>query len=38
LGRELIGYTGWIDFALAARATAGKRRHREREAAAINRT
>jgi hypothetical protein len=22
LGRELVGYTGWIDFALAARASA----------------
>ncbi|OLB72184.1 MAG: hypothetical protein AUI16_21200 [Alphaproteobacteria bacterium 13_2_20CM_2_64_7] len=38
LGRELIGYTGWIDFALAARASAGKRRHRERETAANNPT
>jgi hypothetical protein len=38
LGRELVGYTGWIDFALAARASAGKGRQREREAAANNRT
>ena len=34
-GRELIGFTGWIDAAMAARAKAGKeRRRREREAAA----
>ena len=38
LGRELVGYTGWIDFALAARASAGTCRPREREAAANNRT
>ena len=25
MGRELTGYTGWIDHALAARARAGKR-------------
>ena len=24
MGRELVGYTGWIDHALAARANAGK--------------
>ena len=24
LGRELVGYTGWIDYALAARASEGK--------------
>ena len=28
LGRDLTGYTGWIDFALAARARAGKGRRR----------
>jgi hypothetical protein len=31
IGRELIGFTGWIDVALAARARAGtNRRRRER--------
>jgi hypothetical protein len=38
LGRELVGYTGWIDFALAARASAGKSCQREREAATHNTT
>jgi hypothetical protein len=28
LGRDLTGFTGWIDFALAARAQAGKGRRR----------
>ena len=28
LGRDLTGFTGWIDFALAARARAGKGRRR----------
>jgi len=34
LGRELIGYTGWLDVALAARASRGKSRRRKRDAAA----
>jgi hypothetical protein len=34
LGRELIGYTGWIDVALAARASGGKSRRGKGEAAA----
>jgi hypothetical protein len=38
LGRELVGYTGWIDFALAARASAGKSRQRERVGATHNTT
>jgi hypothetical protein len=28
LGRDLTGFTGWIDFALAARARTGKGRRR----------
>jgi hypothetical protein len=28
LGRDLTGFTGWIDFALAARAQVGKERRR----------
>jgi hypothetical protein len=28
LGRDLTGFTGWIDFALAARAQAGRGRRR----------
>jgi hypothetical protein len=33
IGRELIGYTGWIDAGLAARARAGtNRRRRDRTA------
>jgi hypothetical protein len=31
LGRELTGFTGWIDAALAARARAGNRRPRKSE-------
>jgi hypothetical protein len=38
LGRELVGYTGWIDFALAARASAGKSGQRGREGATHNPT
>jgi len=33
LGRDLTGFTGWIDFALAARARASKARKRSHKAA-----
>jgi hypothetical protein len=36
LGRELVGYTGWIDFALAARASAGRSQRRAGQAATAN--
>lgn len=32
LGRDLIGFVGWIDFALAARAQTAKGRHRASKA------